>query len=514
MNLVKKIELLFTLYFLFICCGIITTVSAVDGTITVGETFDISRTDPAMVGTLFAEKAVIIEPLTGVAEDFSIIPCLATDWEQVDQNTWKFTLREGVQFHDGTPLSANAVKFSLDRATDVNPSNKELLNYDSTEVVDDKTILIKTTEPMPSLPAFVHYSNLGIISPSSIDSSGELTSIVGTGPMKYQSFNEQTKTLTMTANENYWRTAPGFKTLVIRSIPDPNTRALAIETGEVDFTVDLPFSETETIDAIDGINVEKYSVPRLYHMDLNHNHDIIEDKNLRQAIAYGIDADSIVTNLLYGVGDKAVGPFLPIMKWADSNLIGYSYDQNKAMALLDEAGWVDSDNDGVRDKDGKKLELKLITFTSRPGLPPMAEAIAGQLAEVGIKVTTEATEYGAFSDTHDSGDWDLSLTTSSMSMVPDPAYALSGWYSTGGNLNGGFYSNPELDKMISNANSASDESARYAGFNEVQEYVMDELPMIPVAYYGISIAKKDGISGYKFDPTAHDYKIDPEMKIN
>lgn len=509
---VRSVSMLLLLLMLTGLC-ITGAVSAEKGTLRVAEMWDISSIDPAKDGTTLTEKAIITETLVGAAADFSLTPQLATSWKNVDANTWEFTLRDGVLFHDGSPLNANAVMFSLDRAMEIDANLKGMVNYASSEVVDEKTIRIKTTDPNPVLPAFMHYPNTAIISSSSVDSSGKVTKPIGTGPMAFKEFNELTKTLTMSANPSYWGGKPGFETLVIRGIPDPNTRALAIENGEVDFTADIPYSETDAMDAKEGITVEKYDTPRLYRMDLNMKQPILQDKAVRQAISSAIDRSDIAENVLYNVGSPAIGPFLPTMKWANKNLKATAYDPAKASALLDEAGWKDTDGDGIRDKGGKKLELTLLTYTTRPGLPPMSEAVAAQLKDVGIKVNAKAMEYGAMKEKIDAGEWDLYLVAYNMAMVPDPAYVIKNWYTTGGSSNTGKYSNPDLDNAISAAEKIEDESARYQAFNKIQDTVMDELPIIPVAYYGVAIVKKDSVKGYEFDPTAHDYRINPGMTI-
>ena len=487
--------------------------SADKGTLVVGEMWDPSSIDPAKDGTTLTEKAIITETLVASAPDFSLIPSLAVEWKSIDPNTWEFTLRDGVLFHDGSPLTANAVKFSLDRATEIDPNLMKMINYASTEVVDDKTVRIRTNEPNPVLPAFMHYPNTAIISSSSVDAAGAVTRPIGTGPMIFKDFNEQTKTLTMTANAAYWGGKPGFDTLIIRGIPDPNTRALAIENGEVDFTADIPYSETDAMNVKEGINVEKYDTPRLYRLDLNQKQPALQDKAVRQAIAYGINRDDIVENVLYDVGSSAIGPFLPSMKWANKNLKGYTYDPAKSASLLEEAGWVDSDGDGIREKDGKKLEFNLLTYTTRPGLPPMSEAIAAQMKDIGIKINARAMEYGSMKEKIDAGEWDLYIVANNMAMVPDPAYVLKTWYTTDGSSNTGKYSNPSLDAKITAAEQIMDEGARYAAFSEIQEIVMDELPIIPIAYYGVAIVKKDTVKGFVFNPTAHDYRIYPGMSI-
>lgn len=485
-----------------------------DNTLILGEMWDIESIDPINGdGTLICEKAAITETLIGANEDFSLKPELATSWEQLDENTWEFKLRNNVTFHDGSKMTAKEVKFTLEKVISENSKVASMLKIDSIEVVDDYTLKIKTKEINPILPGVLHYPDTAIISPSSYNEKGELVKPVGTGPYKFGSFDEQTRILTVVKNENWWGGKVGLDKLILKGIPDPNTRAMAIENGEVDFTVDVPYSETDRIDAIDGINVEKYKTPRVYKLDLNLKHEPIEDVKVRQAISYAINRSDIAENVLYNVGEAAAGPFLPTMVWANKSLKPYSQDLKKADELLTAAGWVDTDGDGIRDKDGKSLKLNLMTYAARPGLPPMAEAMAAQLREAGIGIETEVMEMGSIDDRREKGDWDLYLAAYNIAMVPDPEYILTNWYMTNGTDNGPGYSNPKVDSLINEARKIKDLNERYKKFNEVEAIVYDEQPMIIVAYYGCAIVKKDYVKGYVFDPTAHDYRINAGMYL-
>lgn len=490
-------------------------ISEPNNTLVLGEMWDIEsiNTIDGDGGTLICEKAAVTETLVGANEDFSLKPWLATSWKQLDENTWEFKLRDNVTFHDGSKMTAKEVKFTLEKVIEANPKVASMLKIESMEAVDDYTLKIKTTEINPILPGVLHYPCTAIISPSSYDEKGEFVKPVGTGPYKFESFDEQTRTLTVVKNENWWGGEVGLDKMILKGIPDPNTRAMSIENGEVDFTVDVPYSETDRIDAIDGITVEKYKTPRVYKLDLNLKHEPLEDIRVRQAMSYAINRSEITEHVLYNVGEAAAGPFLPTMVWANKSLKPYSQDLKKADELLTAAGWVDTDGDGIRDKDGKPLKLNLMTYAERPGLPPMAEAMAAQLKEAGIGVETEVMEYGSIEDRRKEGKWDLSLAAYNIAMVPDPEYILSNWYTTNGTDNGPGYSNPKVDSLITEARKITDLEERYKKFNEVEAIVYEEQPMIIVSYYGCAIVKKDYVKGYVFDPTAHDYRINADMYL-
>ncbi len=523
-----KISMLSILAIMLVICSVFAVPGCVTGNISanptgqnvkenvirIGEMWDIANIDPAVDGTLIGEKAAVTETLVGANPDFTLKPALAKSWKQVDNNTWEFILRDDVLFHDGTKMTADAVKFSLDRVISKNSRMKSMLNVKSVEVVDDYTLRIVTNAENPILPGVLHYPSAAIISKASVDSSGNLTKPIGTGPYKFESYDLQTHVLTVVKNDRYWDGAVGADKLILKGIPDPNTRAMAIENGELDFTVDVPYSETDRIDQLPGMVVEKYQTPRVYKIDCNLNRSSLADMRVRQAISYAIDRDSIVENVLYNVGKPAAGPFLPTMAWTNKSLIPYKRDVEKAKQLLTEAGWVDKNGDGIREKDGKPLKLVLMTYPARPGLPPMAEAIAAELKDVGISVQTVVMDSSACSDKIKSGDWDLYLAAYNIAMVPDPVYVLTNWYTTNGPDNNAKYSNPKVDALVKEATAIKDMNERYKKFNEVEYIVYTEQPIIIVAYYGCAIVKKDYVKGYVFDPTAHDYRINAGMYLD
>lgn len=493
--------------------AIMATGAESDDVLTVGELFDMKSVDPIQSGSMLMEKALITETLVGVNPDLSLKPELAESWTQIDDKTWEIKLRNDVVFHDGSKMTANEVKFSIDRAAELDSKSKSLMDLESVEVIDDSTLRIHTNELNPILPATLHYSTISIISPSSLDSDGELISPVGTGPFMMESFDPQTHVLTVVHNDKWWGGEVKLSKMILKPILDPNTRALALENGEVDFTVDIPYSEADRIGEMSGINVERFENPRIYLMDFNTKKAPLDDVRVRKAIAYGINTSSIVNYILFGIGKPAVGPFMPQFSWADESLVAYEQDAKTARSLLEEAGWTDSDGDGLMDKDGEELELSLFTYPNRPGLPPMAEAIAGQLEEIGIKLNVEVTESGVIDEKRKSGDWDIYLQAMNTATVPDPTYYLGLTYGTGGAYNYPEYSNSKVDDLLVEASRTTDEKDRMEITNEIQSIVQDEIPVLTVAYYGVIIASKDYVKGYEYDPTAHDYKLSPEMYI-
>ena len=201
------------------------------------------------------------------------------------------------------------------------------------------------------------------------------------------------------------------------------------------------------------------------------------------------------------------------MPWANNSVVNYDYDETMAKQLLADAGWSDSDGDGTLDRDGKPLELSLLTYATRPGLVPVSEALVGDFKKLGIKVNLEVLEWGAIDSRRKDGDWDMVLFATNCALVPDPYYYLQRSYGTGGSYNYVSYSNPAVDDLLDQSMAAEDLQAKYDILKEVQAITQEEAMNIIVAHYGMVTAQKDSVTGFIFDPTAHDYKLNAEMSI-
>ncbi len=234
---------------------------------------------------------------------------------------------------------------------------------------------------------------------------------------------------------------------------------------------------------------------------------------MRHAISYAIDRDQIVKYVLFGVGSPESVPFSSNMPWTNNSVRNYNYDTKKAKELLIKAGWSDTDGDGVLDRDGKPLELSLLTYATRPGLVPVSEALVGELNEMGIKVNLEVLEWGVIEDRRKKGDWDMVLFATNCALIPDPQYYLQRSYGTGGSYNYVGYSNSIVDELFSKSMETEDLLTRYDLLREVQSMTQEDAINVIIAHYGMVVAKKDSVKEFKFDPTAHDYKLNPEMYI-
>lgn len=315
----------------------------------------------------------------------------------------------------------------------------------------------------------------------------------------------------MEKNPGYWGKPAGLDRMVFRPIPDANTRTLALEKGEIDFTFDLPYAEIERLQKVPGVEIELYPVPRIYRLEMNMSREPFRDPKVRQALNYAIDRSGIVRSVLHGSGEPAIGPFMPGTPWRNQDIESiYQYDPDKARTLLSEAGWVDKNGDGVREKDGIPFAITIMTWASRPGMPPMAEALQAQFREVGIEAQVQILEYGAIYDRVKRGDWDMVLATFQTS---NPYKYLLNVYGSGGSQNVAGYSNAAVDKLLAEAAVTADLEKRYGIYRQIQEIVTRDTPVINLACYKVAVGRRAYVKGFRFNPNAHDLHTNPEMTV-
>ncbi|THB64221.1 MAG: ABC transporter substrate-binding protein, partial [Desulfovibrio sp.] len=400
-------------------------------TMRVSEMWEISSLDPAKEGTFIKEKALIAETLINAAPDFSLTPCLAESWTMVSDTVWEFQLRPGVVFHNGEQLTAEIAAWALNRDLEVNPSNAEMTKIIKVEATGDMTLRIETSELYPPLPATLVYSDMAIIHPDSeMNDQGIVTHPIGTGAYVLTEWRQAEQTVFLSRFEDYWGQMPSIDTIVYRAIPDPATRSLEVQKGDIDFIADAPYGDLDLLREA-GLNVILASTARVYQIDFGSLHDTpFEDQRVRQALSHSINRQDIVDYVLFGMGRPAAGAYEDAMVFANKDLEPYAHDLDLAKSLLAEAGWTDSDGDGVLDKDGAPFAFTLYTYPQRPGLKPMAMAIQQQWKDVGLDVDVRIMDWDAIETERGPGDARLAAFASAM--MPDPDYFMRRVYTVEG----------------------------------------------------------------------------------
>lgn len=450
-------------------------------------------------------RAAIGETLVQFDENMQLVPKIAESWEQVDDTTWKFHIRDGVTFHNGNKVTADAVKKSIERSLELNERGLSTLPIESM-TAEGQDLTIKTTEPYASLLGNIA-EPLFVIVDTSADTSKFESQPIATGPFMVTSYTPDQE-IQVKKYDGYWDGAPETDTITFKYIKDDSTRALALQSGEIDVASNVGRSSLSLFEDKSQYAIDEIPSLRTQFVWFNTTHKLLEDANVRRAISYGIDREMYAGTLIGGQAAK--GPFTSALPFGYDKLKGYNYEPEKAKQLLDEAGFKDTDGDGIREKDGQKLTLQMILNSAYESDATVAAAMQSQLKEIGVNL--ELTSYEDLTDHQKSGNYDLALTSINTGITGDPQYILDFYFKTGAEWNIGGYSNPKLDEIIDRLPSEFDVEKRYDLAAEAQQIILDDAAYMFITYTPINIVSKNTVHGATMYPIDF-YLLDRNIKV-
>ncbi len=420
-------------------------------------------------------------------------PSLATTWEISDDHLhYTFHLRNDVKFTDGVPLTTKDVKATIDLIMDPANDTAELRNYlqdiESIDVIDDFTIRFNMKRTY-----FRHLLVLGDfpIVPAHIYATGDLgknpanRAPIGSGPYIFEKWDTGSQ-IALKRNENYWGKKPYLTQRIFKIIPDNNAAFQAVERHDIDMQ-DIPAEQW-----VRKTNTEKFQkefqklvldsqVPgylsRFNYIGWNMRKPQLADKRVRQALCMLFDRQQIIDKVFYGFGTIATTDVFFKSPDSNTNLKPWPFDPERAKKLLDEAGWTDSDSDGVRDKDGVKLEFDLSYASSVPEYDQLGAVYQEELRRAGIRMTLNPIEWATFAVRVQERKFDACM----LAWMTVPFYdGYQLWHSTqatdGSNYPG--FINAEADKLMEDARVEFDPAKRKILNDRFQEILHDEQPYI------------------------------------
>jgi peptide/nickel transport system substrate-binding protein len=451
--------------------------------------------DPAEGGGFHLIQTGLGETLFKLGHDLRPEPWLATGVEQLDEKTWEITLRQGVKFHNGALMDAAAVKASLERAIIKSPTAKTLLDIASIEVKGPLTLTIVTNRPSPVLPGMLTDPSSVILDATAAEARGDdviTENPVLTGPFKWERFQPD-RELAVVRHQQYWGPPPSVDRAVFLYIPDNNSRVLALQSGDIDIASYIAPESVPTVENASNLAVVPAAPVALEFMYLNHRREPWQDVRVREAVALAIDRQALVNGIMQGLGTAAAGPFPPAFLMCPQ-LQGHPFDPVKAQQLLAEAGYRDVDGDGFVERDDQPLTMTLLTYRQRPELPPLAEAIQGNLKTIGIKVDLRMVEQ--IDPALEGTDWDGAMYFNNMATTGDPYWALSQFFATGGDANRGGYSNPGVDELTRQAGQATDRQVREGLACDASQTIVDDVAVVPLLYPNFNYGISGTVSGF------------------
>ena len=445
----------------------------------------------------------ITEALVSVDYDANPAPGLAADWERLDDQQWRFELRDDVTFHDGEQFDATAAVESLQRT--VSSAAFADVPIDTIEATDELTVDIDTEQPFSPLPAHLSRNEAVILSPAAVDDDDAVTEPISTGPFAFDSFQAGSE-LRAVRNDDYYGQTPAIESVRYEVVDDDQTRRMKLENGELEMARILPLEMVDDLESAASIDTYTPEIPRIRFLTFDTQSKPFDDDRVRRAVNHAIDRDAIVSSVLAGVDRPAVGPFSPeISDWANPDLEGYDYALEDARSLLDAAGWTVGDDD-VRTRDGEELAVEFLTFEAR-SLPLIAEVIQDQLADIGIDVDVTTMEYSSMVDQVGQDSFDGYLTSWGTLWYPDPDRLADMFHSTDATLHHG-YGNDRVDTLLEEARALDDRAERIVRYHEVQSLVLEDAPVAFLTTYTNVVATAAELSGYEPHPTESRYGLE------
>ena len=443
---------------------------------------------------------------------------LADYWEIApDGKTYTFYLNKDAKWHDGVDVTAEDVKLSFDALADPATGSVYTGSFNDSvvawRVIDDNTFEMVAKEPLYT----VLYDIVAYIVPKHIwgdipfadwrndpgAAGADPSRVVGSGPFKFQSWN-QGQNVTLVRNDEYYGKAPYIDTYVMNIWPDQTAVVNALLNGELD-VAGLEPSDIAGVEGTPGIEIAHYPTRGFTYYEFNLDPEVTtkwQDQRVRQALLYALDRDSIVNDILLGYAEVAQGT-QPVISYAyapEAVTTKYTYDPEKAKSLLAEAGWTDSDGDGVVDKDGESLSFEFLYGSGSPTSDQLVAYMQDAWAAVGVAATPRALEFPALIEaTTTNPTFDVALYGFSWdaTFIQDAMFGCN-QYQVG--FNDMKYCNPELDKINAEAKRTFDEDARRELLIQAQNIVNDEQPIAVLDFSQGHAAYRDALQNYNPGP--------------
>lgn len=430
----------------------------------------------------------IYQGLLTYDEKLDPLPSLAKSWTVSDDGlTYTFKLHENVKWHDGKPFTSKDVIFSTTKfLPEVHSrARANFARCESITAPDDHTVVFKLKEPFPAFIRAFEVASAPMI-PAHVYEGTDFrnnpanATPIGTGPFKLKEWVKGSY-IHLARNDDYYKPGlPYLDNIYFRVIPDAASRALALESGQVDQSQynDIEPFDVARLKEVKSLNftTKGYEfVAPVSWLEINHRVKPLDDKRFRKAIMYAIDRDFIRDKIWFGLGKVAAGPFNSSTKGFDASIVPYAKNVDKAKALLDEMG-LKPDDKGVR------ATVKLMPMPYGETWQRLGEYLKQSLKQVGINVVLESTDVAGW--VQRVSNWDYEITTNFTYQYGDPALGVSRTY-VSDNIRKGVmfsntmgYSNPKVDELFAAAAKENDPAKRQAMYSEVQKVLVDDVPVV------------------------------------
>lgn len=443
------------------------------------------------------------ETLFKFNEKMELEPWLAKSYEQLDDYTIKITLKDNIKFSSGRALDGQSVKECLEdliKNHDRAPNDLKIEQI----TADGQTVTIKSREKVPALLNYLS-DPYGAI----IDMQYGVTedrNVAGTGPFIATKISDTE--INLEKNPNYWNGPVNMDKVNVKEIIDGDTLTMAMQAGEFDAVQGLPYASLSLFKDNPKFKISSTNTSRVFFAQLNLENPILQDINVRKAIAMGINKQGFTDNLLNGNGTPAIGAFPSNFSFGNETVTTTGYNPDEAKHLLALSGWLDTDGDGYVDKNGQKLIIRWLTYPGRQELPLLAETVQASLKEIGIdiKVNNTANQQNFL----DNGDWDIYASAFVTAPTEDPEYFFTTHCLSNSAKNRGHYFNPQLEQLANELHQEFNPTKRTELAIKMQQILLDDYSFIFASHLKMSFVMKNNVVGFTAHPSDY-YEITADL---
>lgn len=427
---------------------------------------------------------------TNRTDGTGVDPGLATDWSVSDDGlTWTFNLREGVTFHDGSDMTADDVKWSLDFAFEPSDTNAWYSYYEpveSVDVEDDYTIKIVLSTPWSGLPQYLGLFSTAIF-PEDFggnDIAYMREHTIGTGPFTVDTWTRG-QSITLVKNDDYWDSAyPYLDSITFNVVADDSTRASQLQGGQIDIDEGPAASSMATLSNVNGVVATDFPTTKVLYYNVNNRVEGLDDPVVRRAMSYAIDRQSIIDTILAGFGEPANTFLSSSLFGHDDTIEGAVYDVDKAKELMSQSDHPDG------------FDMTIIYPSGDSEFEGVAQIAQDAWSKIGLDVTLQPLDAATARQLRNSGDYDVQVGYAT-SDVTDPAQMIDFLILTKDrNINSGF-ENDEISSLLSEVMLETDADKQTEIYSQIQQVADEYTPIIPIAYQPLLYAYSDRVQGFE-----------------
>ena len=464
------------------------------------------RTDDA--GYHFA-RAGITETLVQTTPAGVVEPSLAVSWSAEGGGTlWRFQLREGVRFHDGTAMTAQHVLASFERLL---PRASYLgAARIRTVSADGNSVIFSLAAPFGPLPVFLADPSCPILAPSSFDAAGDVVRLISTGPFRATAL-ELPRGLSAERNTAYWGTVSVMPRLRYDGVNNAETRANIAVANDADLVLNLPTPSIARVER-GGMAVMRAVIPRVHILMPNAAKPQFATARVREALSLAIDRGAIAAGIMRNPA-LAARHYLPdaLRAWVIPDLAPLRFDVARANALLDAEGWARG-QDGVRVREGVRFAATVRTFANRPELPIIATALQQQFRTIGFALEIRVGESTAITEGQRDGSLELGLSSRNTAILPDPITTIAADFTADASPAGAVgqtnWRHESIRRDVAAYLAEADEPRRHSLRRSIVTTLQQELPVIPIVWFDQIVGVSRTIDGFVIDPFEMSHGLD------